>query len=83
MQSDCRTKSENVICSNCKRYGHVARNCQDVAMVSLNQNNGMKCRFCQRLDHIIDDCLYKRDYENGLRQAGNDQMGPTDTVRPQ
>lgn len=80
-QSDCRTRPENVFCTKCKLYGHIAANCQsNVAMVNTNQNNGIKCRFCQRLDHLIGDCLYKREYEKGLQQQGNEQAESTDTV---
>lgn len=79
VQDTCRTRQEAIYCTKCQRYGHASGNCRaNVAMI----DSGMKCRFCQRIDHNIENCVYKKEYEENL-QAGNETGGPTDTVRPQ
>ena len=36
-----------VVCYNCNREGHVARDCQ---------NPTTTCRYCREVDHVIEQC---------------------------
>lgn len=82
-QSDCRTRPENCFCTKCNRYGHQSRYCQVVVAV-VEQQNSIRCRFCQRDNHTIESCVFKKDYERDLALAqGNETGSLIGTLRPQ
>lgn len=84
--SECRGRPENIFCSNCRKYGHQTKDCRQRQNVAVINSDEQICRFCRRTDHLIDECLYKKEYEresSALMTSGNDQGASTDTVRPQ
>lgn len=86
-QPECRARMENIFCTSCNKYGHSTRDCRQRVNVAVVENRNELCHFCQRTDHSIEACLYKRDYESrmiNVPQLGNEERASTnDTVGPQ
>lgn len=61
----------------CEKYGHQSRSCRKT-IAPVNMETNTTCEFCQRLDHVITNCPYKREYE--AKAQGNEREESTDTV---
>nr|GEZ36605.1 hypothetical protein [Tanacetum cinerariifolium] len=66
-------RSCTVKCANCKRVGHLTRDCRSLA--ATNNQRTLTCYECGNQGHYRSDCLELKNRNHGNQVGGNEARG--------